>query len=95
MPSTDQLIADTILGKTTPEESARKIGVQLAVQRKMFCECGAVLDQHSAELWHRNGRAVGIVCLNCGQKLRKRLATIPDYAGSDYQVDTWDRTFPA
>lgn len=95
MPSVDSLIADTILGNTTPEDSARRIGVKLAVQRRIFCECSQILDQNSAELWNRNGRAVGVVCPDCGQKLRARLATIPGYSGDDYTVDTWERSFQA
>lgn len=109
--SFEEFIGDVLLGKCDPETAKRRAAVKLACMHRIHCECGKVLSQRSACLWHRaeDGKTLCVLCPSCSEgwqiKLNEMHSALCRKNGfttdnmPEYQptfrVDDWNCSYPA
>jgi len=71
----ENLVAQVMSGSIDREVGMRRITVQAAVQRKIYCpDCDSILDCRSATVLERDTRAVGVSCDRCYRAVMMKTA---------------------
>ena len=85
MDPSEEIIAEALM-TGDHDKGMRRITCNAVARTRMFCECGACLDQHTVSvIENAKGVTIGACCPKCIDKYRDRLAALPDW-----RIITWE-----
>lgn len=81
----DDLVTQVMTGALDREVGIRRLTVQTAVQRKIYCpDCDSILDQRRATVIERDTKPVGVSCDKCYRATMERTAKACAGRDTDY-----------
>ena len=91
----ESLIGAAIVDPARTAEMKRKVDLKLAVERRIFCECGSILDQQNAVcLVDKTGSVRNVSCPACMKtELRKSLQKMTERYGAEHTQETITQEF--